>query len=253
MPNNALILTKDKNNVLSINGNIPWYCPENIEHFKETSNEFDYIIMGRSTYFSLPSPVVEFVTKYRKNVVLTSIPEKYTEYYNSACVKFMDMKQVVELLDSNAYCLVIGGAKTATSLMDYVDSVFLSTIKGFVSYNIRTIGEDVVYLPYNFKRGQYSSEEYHKRKNRFELELEVDYPTFKLEVYGRRGAYFDKGITRNDLDPSDTNVKNRSCLMCTTSFLSSWNGNRICSTCKNSWNFKSHQDLMEETYLPEEE
>lgn len=244
MPNNALIIAKDKNDIIAINGKLPWRCPADMNHFKEVSMQFDYIIMGKNTYFSLQAPLTN-----RKCIVLSSQADKFVSDNN---FQFMYQWQVEELLKSKAYCLVIGGADTALRLLDYIDSVFLSIIKTPLTYNLKNLkNSKVTYFDHDFKYGQYVDEKYHGRKNKFDLDTIVEYDTFRLEVWERKGPYFEKVLKLDDYDLTDPNVKERKCLHCSTKFLSSWSGNRICDICKCGWEYKANQELGEEHYFPE--
>lgn len=51
----------------------------------------------------------------------------------------------------------------------------------------------------------------------------------------------------------DEQIKDRLCLACFKMFLSEWAGNRICDKCKSFWQYREYKDLVEETFLPENE
>jgi len=64
----SLIVATDVNNGISLNGKIPWNCPEDMVHFKNTTTNH-VCIMGRKTWDSLPSKYKPLPN--RINVVLT--------------------------------------------------------------------------------------------------------------------------------------------------------------------------------------
>lgn len=86
--------------LIGINGDIPWYLPEDFKHFKETTKG-STIVMGRKTWDSLPKKPLP----NRTNVILSSKPDNY-RYIDG--VESYDKFRPVYLNHSNSW--IIGGA-----------------------------------------------------------------------------------------------------------------------------------------------
>jgi dihydrofolate reductase len=63
MINFALIVARNKNNIIGEDGTIPWHCPEDLHHFKETTG-YSAMIMGRKTHESLPESMDLVIDMY---------------------------------------------------------------------------------------------------------------------------------------------------------------------------------------------
>jgi len=61
----AIIVAKSINNVIGSNGDIPWYLPPDLKHFKEITTGYP-IVMGKNTFYSIPK-----VLPNRLNVVVS--------------------------------------------------------------------------------------------------------------------------------------------------------------------------------------
>ncbi len=72
----TLIVAYDEDRAIGKDGQIPWYIPEDLQLFKKNTLEHA-VIMGRKTYFSIPDKFRPLPN--RKNIVITSEPEKYGE------------------------------------------------------------------------------------------------------------------------------------------------------------------------------
>ena len=53
------------NRAIGVRGDLPWHIPEDLKYFKKVTHGYP-VIMGRTTYFSLPFRPL----KGRKNIVL---------------------------------------------------------------------------------------------------------------------------------------------------------------------------------------
>ena len=63
-----IIVAVSENNVIGKDGDIPWYFPEDMKHFKELTTG-NPVIMGRKTFQSLPDDFRPLPD--RRNIVLT--------------------------------------------------------------------------------------------------------------------------------------------------------------------------------------
>ncbi len=64
--NIALIVAVSQNHVIGLNNQLPWYIPEELKFFKETTQD-NIVIMGYNTFLSIRKPLVN-----RINIVLST-------------------------------------------------------------------------------------------------------------------------------------------------------------------------------------
>ena len=77
----GVIYARSLNNVIGNNGKLPWHLPEDLKHFKETTQGC-VVAMGRKTWESLPiKPLPN-----RENLVLTSTPLQHPEVITSRSI-----------------------------------------------------------------------------------------------------------------------------------------------------------------------
>jgi dihydrofolate reductase len=74
------VLAMTPERLIGKNGKLPWYIPEDLEHFKKITS-WGIVVMGRSTYESLPSPVRPLPG--RRNIVLSRSTYSECESYQS--------------------------------------------------------------------------------------------------------------------------------------------------------------------------
>ena len=113
------ILAVSDNNVIALNGRLPWNIPHDLKYFKMNTLN-DIIIMGRKTWDSLPYRPL----KNRHNIVVTS--------------KFIKGVDCIDIREVRSYDgWVIGGAKLFESIVRKGDLVYLThvhaTYKGDVT------------------------------------------------------------------------------------------------------------------------
>lgn len=109
-----LIVAVDRNGGIGLNGNLPWRCPEDMKHFRETTTGH-CVVMGYNTFLSLgQSPL-----KDRYNIIYD--PKK--QFKNLEGLYCIDSINVVNygakiLENFNKYTFIIGGAKTYQRFLD---------------------------------------------------------------------------------------------------------------------------------------
>lgn len=118
------IAAMDLSGGIAKNGKLPWYCPEDLEHFKKSTLGHK-VLMGRKTYESLPKRPL----KNRENIVVsrdrlyncgpgaevTVSPEAYCASWKGA-----NTQQIL---------WVAGGAEIYTKLLTYCDELWLTYIQ----------------------------------------------------------------------------------------------------------------------------
>ena len=117
----TLIAAISYDNVIGINGQVPWNIPEDMKRFKEKTLD-PPVIMGRRTYESLPekfSPLPQ-----RKNIVLSSSLKPQNRIYIAR-----NMQKVFELTeDLDSY--VIGGREIYELFLPHANIMEITRVQG---------------------------------------------------------------------------------------------------------------------------
>jgi dihydrofolate reductase len=133
------ILATDINSGISKDGIIPWKSKKDMRFFfNKTKNNI--VIMGRSTYFSLPEQYRPL--KERLNIVLTRYPEQFIhleednlfftnddKIYESILNNREKYFRLCPALSSNFIIFIIGGKQIYEKYISLCDKVWLTTIK----------------------------------------------------------------------------------------------------------------------------
>jgi dihydrofolate reductase len=108
------------NNVIGMKSKTPWIDKDELNHFKETTLN-NIILMGRKTFESIGK-----VLPKRKNIVLTSNKEAYTE--KEDLLFFNDIKSAVSYAEGlgipNLY--IIGGSEIYDQTLNIADEIIIS-------------------------------------------------------------------------------------------------------------------------------
>lgn len=119
-----LIACVDNQFGIGLHNQLPWYLPEDLKHFKETTLN-KTVIMGYKTYESLPEknkPLPD-----RLNVVLTRDKTKHTQSSNLIITdhKTFMRNSSEEFIKE---CFVIGGSEIYELFNIYINEYFLTVI-----------------------------------------------------------------------------------------------------------------------------
>ena len=108
---------------IGVNGDLPWHISEDLKYFKAVTAGFP-VIMGRTTYFSLPFHPL----KGRKNIVLNLGGDPIPE---ATCVYSFDEAFAEAEATGAEKCFIMGGAsvyKAAISMMDRLYITHVHTV-----------------------------------------------------------------------------------------------------------------------------
>jgi dihydrofolate reductase len=127
------------NEVIAKDGKIPWYLPEDLQHFKDVTNG-SFIIMGRKTFQSLP-----FILPNRVSVVITRSETHETLGVDPALrhqvIIVNSLQEAIDNCPENCTSYVIGGGEVYREAMDIVDELDLTIVDTIVT------GENLTYFP----------------------------------------------------------------------------------------------------------
>ena len=128
----CLIVAIADNNGIGVRGDLPWHISEDLRYFKSVTAGYP-VIMGRTTYFSLPFHPL----KGRKNIVLNLGGEPIPE---ATCVYSFD-EAFAEAEETGAdKCFVMGGASVYRAALPMMDRLYIT--------HVHTVVEDAdVFFP----------------------------------------------------------------------------------------------------------
>ena len=121
-----LIVAFNHKNVIGNNNKIPWYIPEDLKLFQQTTKNH-IIVMGRKTFESLPNGPL----KNRINVVITNQTELY-EKGNETLIytNFSDSFELLKNLqkETQKEIFIIGGNTIYNQYFEYCTKFHISFI-----------------------------------------------------------------------------------------------------------------------------
>lgn len=116
----CLIVAVGQNNEIGVRGGLPWHISEDLQYFKRTTRGFP-VIMGRTTYFSLPVRPLPG----RKNIVLNLGGDPIEEV---ACVYSFEEAYAAAEATGAEKCFVIGGASVYKAAMPEMDLLYITHV-----------------------------------------------------------------------------------------------------------------------------
>lgn len=125
------ILARSLNNVIGVDGKLPWHLPEDLKFFKEITKG-KTIVMGRKTYNSIGKPL-----KFRNNIILS----KDSNLHIDGCEVINSFGEVSNL--SNP--IIIGGKALYDYFIPKCDIVYCTIVNKNIPCN-----SDCISVDYNF-------------------------------------------------------------------------------------------------------
>jgi len=115
-----IIAAISKNNVIGLDGKVPWHSKEELQHFKQTTMSFP-VIMGRKTWEAIAKPL-----EGRLNVIITRDQSFSTQFHE--VIVFQSLQLAFSYFSTSIYnkVFIIGGGEIFSEAIDKVDSLFLS-------------------------------------------------------------------------------------------------------------------------------
>ncbi len=122
-----LIAAMTESGVIGLNGEIPWYVPEDLQHFKNTTLG-NFVIIGRKTFDALPESAYEG----RVYLVLTSNPD-FLNKKRDGILYFNDVESVLQYcqtlqLSEKQKIYVAGGENVYNQFIDICDLAMITYI-----------------------------------------------------------------------------------------------------------------------------
>ena len=116
-----IIVAFDQEKVIGYQGWMPWELPEDLQHFKDTTDGSN-LLMGSTTFNGLKRPLPN-----RTTYVVSSKPVKESD--NVVWVKDLEAF-IKEYKDSEKEIFVCGGASIYKQLLPHTEQLIVSLVKG---------------------------------------------------------------------------------------------------------------------------
>ena len=116
----CLIVAVADNNAIGVKGDLPWHLSEDLKYFKRTTSGCP-VIMGRTTYFSLPFRPL----KGRKNIVLNLGGDPIPDV---TCVYSFDEAFAEAETEEADRCFIMGGASVSRAAINMMDRLFITHV-----------------------------------------------------------------------------------------------------------------------------
>lgn len=126
----SIVVARSLNNVIGLEGQLPWDEPEDMKFFKELTKG-GTVVMGRKTWESLPGKLAN-----RDNIVVTSSP---IEGPDLACESLATAIKCADF----ANIFVIGGAQLYKEALDIADTMYMTVVR----QRINCRGKEAVLFP----------------------------------------------------------------------------------------------------------
>lgn len=116
----SLIVAAAENNVIGMEGKLPWHLPADMKYFKQTTAGHA-VIMGRGTYESLGKPLPG-----RTNIVIT----RQENYAAPGCSVVGNLKAAIDHAaeTGDAEAFIIGGGDIFMQSVLWADRIYLTRI-----------------------------------------------------------------------------------------------------------------------------
>ena len=116
----CLIVAIADNNGIGVKGDLPWHISEDLRYFKSVTAGYP-VIMGRTTYYSLPFRPL----KGRKNIVLNLGGDPIPEV---TCVYSFDEAFSEAAATGKDKCFIMGGASVYRAALPMMDRLYITHV-----------------------------------------------------------------------------------------------------------------------------
>jgi dihydrofolate reductase len=114
----SLIVAASTNNVIGVNGELPWRLPNDLKRFKEITTGHP-IVMGRLTWESIGRPLPG-----RQNIVLT----RNSAYAADGCEVVTSPGAAIEVAGDAEQLMIIGGGHLYQAFLAMAQRIYLTRV-----------------------------------------------------------------------------------------------------------------------------
>lgn len=120
----SMIVAVAENGVIGRNNALPWYLPNDLKYFKQTTMGKP-VIMGRKTYESIGKPLPG-----RTNIVITRQADYQPEGVKvvSSVEAARELAESVCLIDGQDEAMIMGGAEIYALALPHTDRLYLTEV-----------------------------------------------------------------------------------------------------------------------------
>ena len=118
----SIIVAASTNNVIGVQGGLPWKLPEDLRRFRDLTMGKP-VIMGRKTYESIGKPL-----SGRTNIVLSANPD----YRAPGCEVATRIDQALSFAGDADEVMVIGGAYVYESFLPMTECIYLTRVRAVI-------------------------------------------------------------------------------------------------------------------------
>lgn len=120
----SMIVAMAQNRVIGRNNKLPWYLPNDLKYFKQTTMGKP-ILMGRKTFESIGKPLPG-----RTNIVITRNPEWQVDGVKVvySLGEAFELASAISEIDGTDELMIIGGDQIYQTALDHVDRVYLTEV-----------------------------------------------------------------------------------------------------------------------------
>lgn len=120
----AMIAAMDRNGVIGVDNQLPWYLPEDLKFFKRMT-QAKPLVMGRKTYQSIGRPLPG-----RLNIVVTRDPDFQAEGVRvchdlAAALTLADQQATIDGVEE---IMVMGGAEIYAQALPFASRLYLTEV-----------------------------------------------------------------------------------------------------------------------------
>ncbi len=116
----SLVVAKSQNNVIGLNGKLPWHLKDDLAYFKKITTNH-HILMGRKTFESLPGALPQ-----RMHLVISNQSKVNSENVLWFTSVFRAIKHAERQGEKELF--IIGGARIYKDVLSLVDRIYLTDI-----------------------------------------------------------------------------------------------------------------------------
>lgn len=117
----GMIWAQAHGRVIGRDGAIPWHLPEDLAHFKATTDGCP-VIMGRASWYALPEQVRPLPG--RRNVVLST----RADFHPDGAEVARSLDEALALVDAEPEAWICGGAKVYEQALDRADVLVVTDV-----------------------------------------------------------------------------------------------------------------------------
>jgi len=122
----SLIVAMAKNRTIGINNDLPWSCPEDLNHFKKLTMGH-HMIMGRKTFDSIGKALPG-----RTSVVVTRDPNLTID----GCIIAHSLQEAINACAGDNAIFIVGGAELYAQSLALVDTMYITEIQQIVKGDV---------------------------------------------------------------------------------------------------------------------